>query len=284
MGSKWVFKQKTDAEGSVVRHKARLVAQGYSQKFGLDYDETFCPVVRFESIRTVIALAAQHELQLQQMDVMTAFLNGKLQEEVYMKQPEGFVAQGKENLVCRLKRSIYGLKQSPRCWNTVLNRKLQEMGFAQTAGDPCIYTSLQGEMFIIAVYVDDILLAGKSDERMTKVKKALARQFDLKDMGELHHFLVVKITKDPKTGDIWMGQEAYTRNVLHNFSMQNSKPTSTPVDTSVKLSKAAEIDEKIEPHLYQSAVGSLLHLSTRTRPNIAYAVSSVAKFCSQPAR
>ena len=142
VGSKWVFKQKTDAEGSVVRHKARLVAQGYSQKFGLDYDETFCPVVRFESIRTVIALAAQHELQLQQMDVTTAFLNGELQEEVYMKQPEGFAAQGKEKLVCKLRRSIYGLKQSPRCWNTVLNRKLKEMGFAQTAGDPCIYTCL----------------------------------------------------------------------------------------------------------------------------------------------
>ncbi len=218
------------------------------------------------------------------MDVTTAFLNGELQEEVYMKQPEGFAAQGKENLVCKLKRSIYGLKQSPRCWNTVLNRRLKEMGFAQTTGDPCVYTSLQGEMFIIAVYVDDILLASKSDERMTEVKKALAKQFDMKDMGELHHFLGVKITKDPETGDIWMGQETYTRSVLQNFSMENSKPTSTPVDTSVKLAKATGEDEKIDPHLYQSAVGSLLHLSTRTRPDIAYAVSSVAKFCSQPAR
>ena len=156
VGSKWVFKVKTDAEGCVERHKARLVAQGFSQTFGLDYDETFCPVVRFESVRTVIALAAQHGLQLHQMDVTTAFLNGELQKEVFMKQPEGFVVKGKEHLVCKLNRSIYGLKQSPRCWNAVLDDKLKEMGFSQATGDPCIYTCEdQGELCIIAVYVDD---------------------------------------------------------------------------------------------------------------------------------
>ena len=133
VGSKWVFKHKVDADGLVERHKARLVAQGCSQRFGLDYDKTFCPVVRFESVRTMIALAVQNGLKLHQMDVTTAFLNGELEEEVYMRQPEGFITEGQEHLVCKLKRSIYGLKQSPRCWNHTLHNQLTEMGLVQTA-------------------------------------------------------------------------------------------------------------------------------------------------------
>ena len=132
ISSKWVFKLKTGADGLVERHKARLVAQGFSQKFGSDYDETFCPVVRFESVRTVIALAVQNGLKLYQMDMTTAFLNGELEEEVYMRQPEGFVDKDRQHLVCKLKRSIYGLKQSPRCWNSGLDAQLSRMGFIQT--------------------------------------------------------------------------------------------------------------------------------------------------------
>ena len=164
VGSKWVFKLKVGPDGMVHRHKARLVAQGFSQKYGLDYDETFSPVVRFESLRTVIALAVQNGLKLHQMDVTTAFLNGELDEEVYMKQPEGFAEKGQEDLVCKLKRSIYGLKQSPRCWNSALDNQLKRMGFVQAKGDPCIYMASEGEMFMIAVYVNDIVLAGKSDK------------------------------------------------------------------------------------------------------------------------
>ena len=151
VGSKWVFKVKFNADGSVERHKARLVAQGYSQKPGLDYDKTFSPVVRFESLRTVIALALQNDLQLHRMDVT----NGEL-EDVYMRQPEGFAVPGKENLVCKLRRNIYGLKQSPRCWSSILDSPLKGMGFVQTSSDPCLYVSTEGEFFVIAVYVDDI--------------------------------------------------------------------------------------------------------------------------------
>ena len=143
--SKWVFKLKVGSDGQVERHKARLVAQGFAQKQGLDYDETFSPVVRFESLRTVIALTVQNGMKMYQMDVTTAFLNGELQEEVYMKQPEGFVAEGQEDLVCKLKRSIYGLKQSLRCWNAALDHKLKQMGFVQANGDPYLYTWLQKE-------------------------------------------------------------------------------------------------------------------------------------------
>lgn len=199
VGSKWVFKVKVDADGTVERHKARLVAQGVSQRPGVDYDETFSPVVRFESVRTIVALAAQHGLKLHQMDVKTAFLNGELKEEVYMKQPLGFIMEGKERLACKLNRSIYGLKQSPRCWNFVLDEQLKRMGFEQTTSDPCIYTAAKGEIFLIIVYVDDILLAGKSDKRMMEVKKELAQHFEIKDMGKLKYFLGVKIIQNPKS-------------------------------------------------------------------------------------
>ena len=160
IGSKWVFKKKMGADGTVERYKARLVAQGYAQRYGMDYDETFCPVVRQESLRVLIALSVKNGLKLHQVDVTTAFLNGTLEEEVFMRQPEGFEAKGKENLVCRLKKSIYGLNQSPRCWNVALDAQLKNMGFVQSENDPCIYyRNTGGEMFYAGVYVDDIILA-----------------------------------------------------------------------------------------------------------------------------
>lgn len=281
VGSKWVFKVKTGADGSIERYKARLVAQGYSQKFGTDYDETFCPVIRLESLRALIALAVQNDLELHQIDVTTAFLNGELEEEVYMKQPEGFIKRGKEHLVCKLKRSIYGLKQSPRCWNSVLDDQLKKMGFVQSESDPCIYRAKE-EMFIIGVYVDDIVLATKKEKKLNDVKQALAKRFDIKDMGKLHYFLGMKVIHNTEANKVWIGQPAYTQNILQKFGMENAKPVKTPVDTSTKLVKATEVEESVDQRLYQSAVGSLLYLSVGTRPDIAYAVSNVAKFASHP--
>ena len=182
----------------------------------------------------------QNGLKLHQMDVATAFLNGELKDEVYMKQPEGFVTKGHEHLFCRLKRSIYGLKQSSRCWNTVLDKKLKKMGFVRTDSDPCIYVATEGEMFVIAVHVDDIVLATKSDERMAEVKKGLAEGFEVKDMGQLHHFLGVKVIQNPQTGEVWIGQEAYAQSILQKFGMENTKPINTPVDASSKLVKTTE--------------------------------------------
>ena len=196
VGSKWVYKLKTYSDGSIERYKARLVAQGFSQKFGTDYDETFCPVVRLESFRTLVALSVQNGLTLHQVDVTTAFLNGELEEEVYMSQPPGFVATDQQNLVCKLKKSIYGLKHSPRCWNSTLHNHLKKMGFLQTASDPCIYRSSGGETFLIGVYVDDIILAGKSERKMREVKEALGEKFDIKDLGKLHYFLGMKVVQD----------------------------------------------------------------------------------------
>ena len=283
VGSKWVFKVKVSTDGQVERHKARLVAQGYTQRYGFDYDETFCPVVRSESVRTVIALAAHSELKLHQMDVTTAFLNGTLKEEVYMKQPEGFAEKGKEHLVCRLRKSIYGLKQSSRCWNTTLDKHLKAMGLVQSSSDPCIYMSIGKEEVIVGVHVDDILVAAKSDKRIAEVKKSIADKFEVKDLGELRSFLgVTKTGQGAKT--TWIGQPGYTAKILEKYGMRDAKPVSTPVDTGVKLMKASEETPVISQELYQSAVGSLLYLSTWTRPDITYAVNNVARFCARPTK
>ena len=165
---KWVYKVKTNSDGLIERYKARLVARGFNQKFGLDYDETFCPVVRLELLGTLIALLIQCGLELHRVDVHTAFLNGILQEEVYMKQPIGYEKEGEEHLVCRLKKRIYGLKQSSRCWNAALDSHLRKMGFSQLNSDPCIYTSGGDDPFYIGVYVDNLILAGKDKDEASQ--------------------------------------------------------------------------------------------------------------------
>lgn len=281
IGSKWVFRVKYNADGSMERLKARLVAQGYSQRYGVDYDETFSPVVRFESLRTVAAMSVKQGLKLHQMDVTTAFLNGDLEEEVYIKQPEGFAVKGKEHLVCKLNKSLYGLKQSPRCWNYTLDEHLKTMGLVQTPSDPCIYVSEKdADPLIVAVYVDDIVLAGPSDEKITEVKQNISERFEVKDMGELKYFLGIQVIQED--GKVWIGQPTYTENILKKFGMEDCKPVSTPVDANSKLTNA---DADNVPHNqsdYQSAVGSLLYLSSATRPDIAFAVSNVARYCSNP--
>ena len=281
VGSKWVFKTKHDAEGNIERYKARLVAQGYNQKYGIDYDGRFCPVVRFESIRTVIALAAIHNLKLRQLDITTAFLNGWLKEDIYMKQSKRFEIGGKENLVCKLKRSINGLKQSSRCWNEELDKFLKQFGFKQSASDTCIYILNSDELLIVAVYVDDIVVAGSSEASMQTFIDKIGTRFKIKDMGNLHHFLGVRI-EQIRAGEIWIGQPTYTLAILKKFGMEDSKSAATPVEAGRKLVKVSADCELVNIEMYQSAVGSLLYLSTKTRPDIAYAVGKVARFCSKP--
>jgi hypothetical protein len=186
IGSKWVYKRKFNSDGLIERYKARLVVQGFSQRWGQDYDETFCPVVRFKSFRSIMAIAAQNQLIVHKMDVTSAFLNGDLNENVYMKQLSGFEVTGKEHLVCKLKKSVYGLKQAPRCWNMKLDQKLKQMGFKSSESDPCIYMR---NLFIIAVYVDDMVVVTKNGKEMKDVKKAISDVFNVNDLGELHYFL-----------------------------------------------------------------------------------------------
>ena len=263
------FQTEMDADRILDCYKARLVAQGCTQKFRLDYEETFSPVVRFESIRCLLGMETQHKLILHQMDVSIAFLHGELNKEVYMKQPEGFVEPGNENLVCRLKHGMYGLKKSPRCWNHAPDSQLKEMGFQQTASDPCLYVhaNSEGEMFVAAVYIDDIIVGEK-------------RRLEIKNLRPLHHFLGVKVIQDQLSESIWIGQPMYTEKVLHRFDMHNSKPVGSAINPDVKLTACKNSDDVCSQEMYQTVVGSLLYLSTKTRPDIAFSVTSVAHFCA----
>lgn len=285
VGSKWVFKRKTGADGAVLRYKARLVARGFSQELGRDYDETFSPVVRGESIRTLLALANREDMLLHQMDVTTAFLNGKLEEEVFMQQPEGYEERGKEHQVCKLHKSIYGLKQSPRCWNQALDGQLKKLGFQQTPSDPCLYvTKMKTAGIIVAVYVDDLVLAGKSEKRIEEIKRRLSDQFQMQDLGRLSHFLGIQVLQELEQGRIWIGQAAYAQRLLESYGMNDSKSVNTPSDSESKLSAQVEGEGEADKKMYQAAVGSLLFLSTKTRPDLAYAVGNVARFCSNPTK
>ena len=193
VGSKWIFKTKYDGDGQVDRHKCRLVAQGFSQKEGLDYTETFAPVARLGTIRALIALGVHRNMQMHQMDVKTAFLNGKLKEDIFMRQPEGFIEPGKEHLVCHLKRSIYGLKQSPRCWYEELYIHLANLSFKQCQFDPCVfYKWKDGNLIIITVYVDDLILMVDKITDLLDLKADLSERFRMKDLGKLSYCLGLK--------------------------------------------------------------------------------------------
>ncbi|KAF2347605.1 Reverse transcriptase RNA-dependent DNA polymerase, partial [Trinorchestia longiramus] len=271
---KWIFKKKTGPDGNVCSYKARLAAHGYAQKFGVEYDETFSPVVRFESVRAVLALAAKHNLQLHHMDVATAFLNGELSEEIYLTQPEGFVSEGNENLVCKLSKSLYGLKQSPKCWNTALDGHLKQLGFKQSKNDACIYTRVSNKgLCIIAVCVDDIIIASDCLDEINEVKSCLSAKYKMKDLGKLSYFLGVSVMQTKN--EVFLEQCAYTKALLSRFGMDNANSVATPVDVNADLVTTSDEVEKCDKDLYQSAVGSLLYLSTRTRPDITFAVNNV---------
>ena len=209
IGCKWVFKVKYTSNGEVERFKGRLVAKGYAQKHGIDYEETFSPVVRFSSIRALLAFGVQENMLIHQMDVVTAFLNGELSEEIYMQQPDGYVVPGKENLVCKLKKSLYGLKQSPRCWYNAFHTFIESIGFRQSAADPCVYIRLGDTTTIVAVYVDDLILLSRTTPEMQEVKKRLTERFMMKDMGKLHYCLGISICHDEDNHCILLQQKQF---------------------------------------------------------------------------
>jgi hypothetical protein len=274
---KWIFKVKLDQSGKVDCYKARLVARGYSQEYLLDYNETFAPVVRFNSIRTLIAWAANASMKIHQMDVKTAFLNGELKEEIYMQQPDGFVEREKENLVCRLKKSIYGLKQAPRCWSEKFNEFLESLGFESSDADPCVFV---GKNAVLAIYVDDLIVVTKTDQEMEGLKKELSAGFEMRDLGELHYILGVDVER---TSDgIALSQQHYIEKLLKKFRMETATSVSTPMDVNVKLQKEDGYSKPVDKSLYQSMVGSLLYIAMITRPDIAYAVGVLGRFASCP--
>ena len=282
IGCKWVFKLKHDVDGRVERFKARLVAKGYAQKYGIDYDEIFSPVVRFSSIRLLLAFAVQHDFLIHQMDVETAFLNGKLDEEIYMQQPEGYVKPGEEHLACKLEKSLYGLKQSSRCWNKAFKESVEKLGFTQASADPCVFIRKTDTLTIIAIHVDDLMILAKNILEMQRLKGSLKVQFKMKDMGELHYYVGVCIVQDKERKQVYLHQGQYIEKMLKKFGQTEAKPVSTPADLNVKLQKEDGVSRPVDTITYQSIVGSLLYAAITTRPDIAQAVGVLSKFCANP--
>lgn len=272
---KWVFRLKTNPDGSIDKFKARLVIKGYSQQKGIDYDKTFSPVARLSTIRAIIAIAAQENLNLRQFDVATAFLNGSVEEEIFMKQPEGFQDGTKQ--VCKLNRSLYGLKQAPRCWNSCIAEFLKTTGFQQSEADPCLYIRIRGKSkVLIGLYVDDGLMASNTPTAGDEFIKELKTRFKITTRPAFY-FLGMEIKAEK--GKITLCQQAYIKKILEKYGMTNCKPTPTPIIKESINDTEPDVDVDFP---YRQTVGALTYLAVGTRPDIAYAVSVASRNLEKP--
>ncbi len=304
--TRWIFteKQKVDEHGnSTPFAKGRCVVRGFQQVQGVDYGETFAPVVKYASVRALCAEVAKEDLELEQMDVKTAFLDGDIDEDIFIEVPEGFeitkediahldlgddVDIGSLDLVCKLEKSMYGTKQAPRCWNKKINSVLAgDLGFTRSDGDPCLYVKQTDDgVVMIALYVDDLLIAAKSKSQTSWVKKMLNDRFDMKDLGEAKVCLGLEITRDRQQKKLWLTQQSYMEKIVERFGMSESKPVPTPMEepksNTGRLELITEDDDDATGVPYREAIGSLMYLMIGSRPDIAYSVGKLARFCENP--
>lgn len=281
--SKWVFNLKRDKDGGIERYKARLVAKGCSQRFGIDYKETFSPVVRYSSLRLLFALTVEKNLHLHQMDVASAYLNGILNEEVYMEQPEKFEDKNFPNKVCKLKKALYGLKQAGREWNSKLDQVLRRIGFKSCNADTCVYImNSNNTINIIAVYVDDILLACSDYTILIKLKQKISEQFEIVDKGPVDYFLGMEITRSGR--NITVSQKQFIRELLTTHGMEQSRKCCTPLDPGQKYYRCPDCTNcvLVDNKKYQSLIGSLMYIGISTRPDIMHSISKLAQFSVNP--
>ncbi|GJX36181.1 zinc finger, CCHC-type containing protein [Tanacetum coccineum] len=282
LGCKWIFKRKMKVDGTIDKFKARLVIQGFRQKEGIDYFDTYAPVARITTIRLLLALAVVHNLVIHQMDVKTTFLNGDLDEEVYMKQPEGFVMSGNKHKVCKLVKSLYGLEQAPKQWHQKFDEVVLSSGFLLNQSDKCVYSKFDdsGKGVIICLYVDDMLIFRTDQNQIDKTKKFLSSRFSMKDMGEADIIFGIKIKRENK--GIVITQSHYIEKILKRFNREDCSPMSTLMDPVKKLKP--NTDKPADQLEYSRAIGCLMYAMTSTRPDIAYAVGRLRKFTSNPNR
>ncbi|WVZ58644.1 hypothetical protein U9M48_008889 [Paspalum notatum var. saurae] len=279
IGTKWVFKNKQGENGMVMRNKARLVAQGFCQKEGIDYEKTFAPVARLEAIRILLVFAASKGFKLQQMDVKSAFLNGFIEEEVYVRQPPGFESARFSDRVYKLRKAFYGLKQAPRAWYARLKSFLLKSGFVMGSVDKTLFLLSRGDDTLIGqIYVDDIIFGGSSHALVSSFAEQMSREFKMSLMGELQFFLGLQIKQG--LDGTFVHQAKYTRDILKKFNMGDSKPMTTPMSTNTALD-AYEDGEAVDQKEFRGMIGSLLYL-TATRPNIQFAVCLCARYQASP--
>ncbi|GJR57278.1 retrovirus-related pol polyprotein from transposon TNT 1-94 [Tanacetum coccineum] len=279
IGTKWVFRNKLDENGIVSRNKARLVAQGYNQQEGIDYDETYAPVARLESIRILLAYACALDFKLFQMDVKSAFLNGFINEEVYVAQPPGFIDFEKPDHVYKLKKALYGLKQAPKAWYDRLKAFLIKHEYKMGMVDNTLFTKKKSSnLIIVQIYVDDIIFGSTCQDMCDEFAKIMHDEFEMSMMGELNFFLGLQI-KQMEDG-IFFNQSKYIKEMLKKFSLEESKPIKTPMSSNTKLTKDEEC-ESVDSTKYRGMIGSLLYL-TASRPDIMFSVCLCARFQEAP--
>lgn len=307
IGNRFVLRTKANN-----KRKARLVAKGCSQRPGEDFSDTYSPVVRSSTIRMVAALAVEKDFEIHQMDFVTAYLNGNLDEDVYMEIPDyledvlqnlinGEIVgtcerksklakeiatkwmkslQKCRNPICKLEKALYGLRQSGLKWYQKLSQKLKEMGLEPSKLDPCLFLS-RNKSIMVTVYVDDLLIATNDKKLLNQIKKSLAETFEMKDLGKVSKYVGIEFKQDMKQGKITINQKEYIESVLKRFDMQNCKPTTTPMELQIKLEKPSKPDpEVMQKYPYQSLIGALMYLAVNTRPDIAYPVNFLSQFNS----
>lgn len=275
---KWVFNVKIDEFGNPIRYKARLVARGFSQKYLTDYDETFAPVARIASFRLIVAFANQFNLLIHHMDVKTAFLNGELKEEIYMRVPEGIKC--KDNQVCKLNKALYGLKQAAKCWFEVFEKTLKDVGFQNSPVDRCIYINKRGDIsknIYVVLYVDDLVIVTAKIDTMNSFKDYLMHKFRMVDLKEIKLFLGIKITRNENK--IMLDQSSYIKTILKKFNMEDCNSLNTPLETKIDY-KALNSDDKFDAPC-RNLVGCLMYLMVCTRPDLSFAINVLSRFVNK---
>jgi transposase InsO family protein len=298
IGCRWVFKVKRDSEGKVERYKARLVAKGFAQREGVDYKDTFAPTARFAALRTVIALAAEEDMELESIDVSTAFLNGDIDAEVFMDIPEGLEVEADDNhkWVLQLLKGLYGIKQGPRIWSRKLHKELCDMGFTRLECDHSVFIYERNKVkLVIPVHVDDLIIASKSKDALKEFKLEFSKRFKLREQGPTTFFLGVKLERDRANRTISLSQPTYIQSIIDEYirigpdGAFNSvlTPMLENADLSEKQCPEKDDEEEIKRMAqfpYRQAVGKLLYLSIATRPDISYAVGVLCRFLTNPGK
>ncbi|GJS13262.1 retrovirus-related pol polyprotein from transposon TNT 1-94 [Tanacetum coccineum] len=278
---KWIYKVKLDEYGDVLKNKARLVAKGYRQEEGIDFKESFAPVARIEAIRIFIANAATKNMIIYQMDVKTAFLNGDLQEEVFVSQPEGFEDQDNPTHVYRLKKALYGLKQAPRAWYDTLSKFLMANNFFKGAVDPTLFTRKSGKhILLVQIYVDDIIFASTDHNACNIFSKEMSSKFQMSMMGQMSFFLGLQVSQSP--GGIFINQAKYALETLKKYGMDLSDPVDTPMVDRLKLDEDL-MGIPVDQTRFRGMVGSLMYL-TASRPDLVFAVCMCARYQAKPTK
>jgi hypothetical protein len=260
IGTRWVFKVKPGHLTTPPRYNSRFVAKGYAQIKGIDYEETYSPVVRYDSLRVILSMCADLDLEMSQLDIKTAFLYGLVKEDIYITQPEGFVTPGKEHLVCKLVKCIYGLKQAPRVWNVKFNDFILRFGFVRSKHDSCVYfRRREEEILILVIWVDDGLLCSNNKEAIADVLAFLSEHFEMRTLPT-DRFVGMEIERDRKTRKIFISSSAFIEKILNRFNMANCKPRAIPADPHVRLSKKMSPSSEAEKMAmvevpYQEAIG-----------------------------